>query len=213
MKRPRIVLADDHSLILAGIRSMLEGVCEVLREVRDGRALVDAALELRPDLVILDVTMPLLNGIDAARQILHEWPAAKLLFVSMHASPVYLQEALRAGAMGYVLKSSAAEELLSAVQQVLKGKPYITPTFGPNPLETFDRQPIKPIRGPHGLTARQREVLQLIAEGRGNKEIATLLHVSVKTVEFHRGRIMRLLGAHSAAELGRYAAEAGLVGP
>jgi DNA-binding NarL/FixJ family response regulator len=213
MKHPRIILADDHSLTLAGIRSILEGVCEVLREVGDGRDLVAAALELRPDLVILDITMPLLNGIDAARQILREWPQAKLLFVSMHANPIYLQEAFRAGGMGYVLKSSAAEELLSAVQQVLRGRTYIPPAFDPNLLETVNLQTAKPKRASPGLTARQREVLQLVAEGRGNKEIAALLQVSVKTVEFHRGRIMRLLGVHSAAELGRFAAESGLVGP
>ncbi|PWT98224.1 MAG: DNA-binding response regulator [Terriglobia bacterium] len=212
MKRPRIVLADDHSLILAGIRSLLEPFCEVVREAGDGRSLVAASLELKPDLVILDVTMPLLNGIDAARQIKKEWPDAKLLFLSMHASPAYLREAFRAGGVGYVLKSSAAEELRVAVQRVLRGEKYVTASFDADLLETIEGYAGKTSRAEAGLTDRQREVLQLIAEGRSNKEVAAILKISVKTVEFHRERLMRKLGVRSAAELGRLAASQGLVG-
>ena len=212
MKRIRILLADDHSLILAGIRSLLEPYCELVGQVADGRSLVDAALKLQPDLIILDVSMPILNGIDAARQIKRLWPSAKLLFLSMHANAVYLREALNAGGSGYVLKSSATEELRVAIRTVLKGEIYVARAFGGDVLESLrtpsDRQPRSSIE----LTDRQREVLQLIAEGRGNKEIAAVLTVSVKTVEFHRGRIMSKLGVHTTAELTTFAVRAGLVG-
>jgi len=210
--QPRILLADDHSFILAGIKSLLESHYDLVGQVSDGRSLVEAALRLRPDLTILDVTMPLLNGLDAARQIKKEWPKAKLLFLTMHASPVYLREAVEAGGMGYVLKSSATEELRTAIQKVLRGQIYLAPSFDREVLESVQDSLRKPGRSSTQLTERQREVLQLIAEGRGNKEIATILKVSVKTVEFHRGRIMNKLGVHSMAELVRWAVRAGLVG-
>jgi DNA-binding NarL/FixJ family response regulator len=212
MAQPRILLADDHSFILAGIRSLLEAHYDLVGEVTDGRSLVEAALRLRPDLTILDVTMPLLNGIDAARQIKKEWPNARLLFLTMHASTVYLREAIEAGGLGYVLKSSATEELRTAIQKVLKGQAYLAPSFDREVLETVQASIRKPGRSSVQLTGRQREVLQLIAEGRVNKEIATILNISVKTVEFHRGRIMGKLGVHSVAELIRWAVQAGLVG-
>jgi DNA-binding NarL/FixJ family response regulator len=208
----RILLADDHSFILAGVRSLLESHYDLVGQVSDGRALVEAALRLRPDLTILDVTMPLLNGIDAARQIKREWPQAKLLFLSMHSNPVYAREAMEAGGSGYVLKSSATEELRTAVQKVLKGQAYLPASFDRQVLEAIQTSIAKPGRSSVQLTERQREVLQLIAEGRVNKEIATILKVSVKTVEFHRARIMSRLGVHSMAELVRWAVQAGLVG-
>ncbi|HXB72650.1 MAG TPA: response regulator [Candidatus Acidoferrales bacterium] len=210
--QPRLLLADDHSFILAGIRSLLEPHYDLVGQVSDGRSLVEAALRLRPDLTILDVTMPLLNGIDAARQIKKEWPQAKLLFLTMHASAVYLREAVAAGGLGYVLKSSATEELRTAIQKVLKGHVYLAPSFDREVLETVHASLRKPGKSSVQLTGRQREVLQLIAEGRVNKEIATILGISVKTVEFHRGRIMGKLGAHSMADLIRWAVQAGLVG-
>jgi DNA-binding NarL/FixJ family response regulator len=210
--QPRLLLADDHSFILAGIRSLLEPHYELVGQVSDGRSLVEAALRLRPDLTILDVTMPLLNGIDAARQIKKEWPQAKLLFLTMHASAVYLREAVAAGGLGYVLKSSATEELRTAIQKVLKGHVYLAPSFDREVLETVHASLRRPGKSSVQLTGRQREVLQLIAEGRVNKEIATILTISVKTVEFHRGRIMTKLGAHSMADLIRWAVQAGLVG-
>jgi DNA-binding NarL/FixJ family response regulator len=212
MTPPRILLADDHSFILAGIRSLLEAHYDLVGQVSDGRSLVEAALRLRPDLTILDVTMPLLNGIDAARQIKKEWPSAKLLFLTMHASAVYLREAVEAGGLGYVLKSSATEELRTAIQKVLKGQAYLAPSFDREVLETVQASIRKPGRSSVQLTGRQREVLQLIAEGRANKEIAAILKISAKTVEFHRGRIMSRLGVHSVAELIRWAVQAGLVG-
>jgi len=210
--QPRILLADDHSFLLAGIRSLLESQYDVVGQVSDGRALVDAALKLRPDLTILDITMPLLNGVDAARQIRKEWPDAKFLFLTMHASAVYLREAVEAGGLGYVLKSSATEELRTAIQKVLKGQPYLTPSFDREVIESVQSSIRKPSKSSLQLTDRQREVLQLIAEGRGNKEVAAILKVSVKTVEFHRSRIMTKLGLHSMAELIRWAVQAGLVG-
>ena len=210
IKRPRILLADDHIFILAGVRSLLEARYDLVGQVSDGRSLVEAAGRLRPDLIILDVAMPGLNGIDAARQIKKEWPQARFLFLSMHTSPVYLREAFSAGASGYVLKSSAAEELRTAIQKVLKGQTYVAPSFEPGILEDVRRPAVSP--GSVQLTERQREVLQLVAEARGNKEIAAILKISVKTVEFHRGRIMEKLGVHRVAELTRWAVQAGLVG-
>ena len=211
-KPSTILLADDHGLILSGIRGLLNGYYDVIEQVRDGRSLVAAALRLRPDIIILDISLPLLNGIEAARQITKAWPEAKLLFLTMHASPAYLKEAMGAGGMGYILKSSANEELRSAVQMVLKGQAYVTPSFDREVLDAVQGSRKGPARSSVTLTSRQAEVLQLVAEGWGNKEIADLLKVSIKTVDFHRGRIMRKLGAHNVAELVRYAVQAGMVG-
>jgi DNA-binding NarL/FixJ family response regulator len=211
-KRARILLADDHSFILAGVRSLLEAHYDLVGEVGDGRSLVEAAEALRPDLIILDVTMPLVNGIDAARQIKKVWPEALLLFLSMHNSPVYLREALDAGGSGYLLKSSAVEELRTAIQKVLKGQIYVAPSMELGIAENANLPMWRPGRSSLQLTERQQEVLQLIAKGRGNKEIAAALRISVKTVEFHRGRIMSKLGVHTVAEVIRWAVQAGLVG-
>jgi DNA-binding NarL/FixJ family response regulator len=207
----RVLAADDHSIVLTGIRNLIEREYELVGQAMDGRSLVNEALRLRPDLVLLDIGMPLLNGIEAAKQIKRAWPEAKLLFVSMHANAMYLREAMRTGASGYVLKSSASEELLPAMKQALKGQIYISPAFGSEVLENFRHDaPTKP-RAAAGLTGRQREVLQLIAEGHSNKEVAAILRVSVKTAEFHRARIMRQLGLYSSAELAAFAVREGLV--
>ena len=212
MRRSTILLADDHGLILAGIQGLLGGYYEIVEQVRDGRSLVASAVSLKPDLIILDISMPLLNGIEAARQIIKAWAGAKLLFLTMHGSPAYLKEAMDAGGMGYVLKSCANEELRSAVQTILRGQIYISPSFDRDVLEAMQVSQRRRPRSSVPLTFRQAEVLQLVAEGWGNKEIADLLKVSVKTVDFHRGRIMRKLGAHNVAELVRYAVQAGVVG-
>ena len=212
MRRSTILLADDHALILAGIRGLLNGYYDIVDQVQDGRSLISTSLRLKPDLIIVDISMPLLNGIEAARHIRKAWPGAKLLFLTMHASPAYLKEAMDAGGMGYVLKSSANEELRSAVQKILKGQVYVTPSFDRDVLETVQPSLRGRPRFSAPLTFRQAEVLQLVAEGCGNKKIADLLKVSVKTVDFHRGRIMRKLGAHNVAELVRYAVHAGVVG-
>lgn len=164
---------------------------------------------MKPDLIILDITMPLLNGIDAAAQILKSLPGAKLLFVTMHADPAYLEAALNAGAMGYVLKTSAREELLKAIDSVLNGRIYVTPSLSSEHLERFQNpsQAAAVLR----LSTREREILQLIAEGRPSKEIAHLLKITLRTVAFHRENIKRKLGLRTTAELTKHAIEQGLV--
>ncbi len=209
MKRTRILLADDHTLTLEGIRSVVEPHHEIAEMVTDGRALVDAAFRLKPDLIILDITMPLLNGIDAAVQIRKSFPGMKLLFVTMHVNPAYLEAALNAGAMGYVLKSAAREELLDAIGSVLKGRIYVSPSLSSEHLERFG----DPLRAAATLrlSSREREILQLIAEGRAAKEIAHVLNISTKTVAFHRDNIKRKLGLRTTAELTKHAIEKGLI--
>ena len=214
MKKPRVLMADDHSLILAGLRKLVEAECDVVGTVEDGRALIEAAQKLRPDLILLDISMPLLNGLEAARQLAKLVPESKVIFLTMHASPTYATEAFQAGASGYLLKRSAASELSQAIQSVLQGRQYLTPLITKDVLDSV----FKPSTGERGklastaLTSRQREVLQLVAEGRGTKEIATILNVSVKTVEFHRSRIMQQLDIHSTADLTKYAITHGITG-
>src|SRR5450759_1967370 len=203
MKRARILLADDHTLTLEGIRAVLEPHHEIVGMVTDGRAVLDAALRLEPDLIVLDITMPLLNGIDAAVQIKKNLPEVKLLFLTMHVNPEYLEAALNAGGTGYVLKSGAREELLEAIKSVLNGRIYVTPSLSSEHLERFT----DPSRAAAALrlTAREREILQLIAEGRAGKEIAFVLSISIKTVAFHRENIKRKLGLATTAELTKHA--------
>ena len=209
MKRARILLADDHALTLEGIRAVLEPHHEIVGMVMDGRALLDAALRLQPDLVVLDITMPLLNGIDAAVKIKKSLPGVKLLFVTMHVNPAYLEAALNAGATGYVLKSAAREELLHAIKSVLNGHIYVTPSLSSEHLERFTN-PSRAAATLH-LSTREREILQLIAEGRAGKEIAFLLSISIKTVAFHRENIKKKLGLGTTAELTKHAIEQGLI--
>jgi DNA-binding NarL/FixJ family response regulator len=180
--------------------------------VEDGRALVEAANRLKPELILLDISMPLLNGLDAARQVKQSVPDAKILFLTMHASPTYATEALKAGGNGYLLKQSAASELPMAIEAVLSGQTYLTPAITRPVLEAALKSDKPEMRMSVGdLTPRQREVLQLIGEGKSTKDIATLLNVSVKTVEFHKGRLMEQLDVHSTAELIRFAIAEGLV--
>ncbi len=211
-RRPRVLLADDHSLMLAGLRRLVEETCDVVGAVEDGRALVEAVQQLEPDLVVLDISMPLLNGIDAARQIRKLRPSAKLIFLTMHTSPSYVTEAFHVGASGYLLKRSAPMELPLAIEAVLKGQQYLTPSITKpvlaQRLEPEEASVLK--EAAVDLTPRQREVLQLIGEGKGTKEIASLLHVSVKTVEFHKTCLMKQLALHKTAELMRYAITQGL---
>jgi DNA-binding NarL/FixJ family response regulator len=209
----RVLIGDDHPLILNGIRTLLTPRYEIVGAAHDGHAIIEAAERLRPDIVILDVSMPLLNGIDAARHIKSVLPATIIVFLSMHASPMYLRRALDAGAAGYVLKTGAAEELLTALDDVRRGRLYVSPEFGPDVIESVRSPTGRPTRSTLLLTDRQREILQLVAEGRQNKEIAEVLGVSVKTVEFHRGRLMKKLNAKSVAELTRYAVQEGLIDP
>jgi len=213
MKKPRVLIADDHSILLAGLCKLIEDRCEVVGMVEDGRALVEAAEHLQPDLILLDISMPFLNGLDAARQIKKLLPDAKLLFLTMHSSATYATEALRAGANGYLLKQSAASELPQAIEAVLKGQTYLAPAITKPILEKVSRPGQPEIQNAlMDLTPRQREVLQLVAEGKSTKEVADLLCVSVKTVEFHKARIMEQLDLHSTPALIKFAIAEGLVG-
>lgn len=212
MKKARVLIADDHSILLAGLRRLVEDSYEVVGTVEDGRALVAAAEQLKPDVIVLDISMPLLNGLDAARQVKKSVPDAKLLFLTMHASPTYATEAFKAGANGYLLKQSAASELPQAIEVVLKGQTYLTPAITKPILNTIFEQPQAQIRKSlAALTLRQREVLQLVGEGKSTKEAATIMNVSVKTIEFHKARLMEQLDLHSTAALIKFAIAEGLV--
>ena len=211
MKGLRILLGDDHALTLRGIKALLETQFTVVGTATDGRRLVELALSLKPDLVVLDVSMPQLNGLEAAKQIHAALPLVKLIFLTMHTNPLYVRKAIEIGAGGYVLKTGAAEELLDAIQQVRNGGTYESPGLGTGVIEYLkSRSGNAPPEGQE-LTSRQREILQLITEGYMGKEIAHILNISIKTVDFHRARIMLRLGAHSAAELVRLAVERGLI--
>jgi DNA-binding NarL/FixJ family response regulator len=211
MKRPRLLLADDHPLFLAGLQTLLEAESEIVGAVNDGRALVEAASRLKPEVIVLDIGLPLLNGIDAARQIKEEQPETKILFLTMHASLAYLKDALAAGASGYLLKTSAREELLGALRDVIRNRIHVSPGFGEEIVEQFERHPRSFAGSESVLTARQREILQLVAEGRTAKDMARILNVSLQTVAFHKHQIMNKLGLHTTAELTKYAIQEGLV--
>jgi Response regulator containing a CheY-like receiver domain and an HTH DNA-binding domain len=210
MTRPRVLLADDHTLVLEGFRRIVEQRCEVVGTVEDGRALLDAAARLRPDLILLDISMPLLNGIDAARQVKKLVPEVKLIFVTMHADPAYVSEAFKAGASAYLLKRSAARELDQAIDSVLKGQYFVTSLLTRDLVTSLSEGHANLFAPRQELTPRQREVLQLVAEGRTIKEIAALLNISPKTVEFHKAQIMFHLNLHTTAELTKYALTHGL---
>jgi DNA-binding NarL/FixJ family response regulator len=213
VKRPRVLLADDHPLVLTGLRALLETECEVVGTVSDGRSLVESALRLRPDVIVVDIGLPVLNGMDAARQIKKDLPDTKILFLTMYGNLEYLKNALAAGASGYVLKTSAREELLGAVQDVVRNRIHVSPGFGEEIVDRFERRP-RSITASHSLlTTRQREILQLVAEGRTAKQISELLHISLQTVAFHKYQIMNTLGVRTTAELTRFAITEGLITP
>lgn len=211
MKRSRVLLADDHVLILEGLQRILEPYHEVVGAVRDGRSLVDAALRLKPDLIILGITMPLLNGIDVARQIRKSLPRVKLLFLTVHANPANLREALNAGATGYILKSSTREEILDGVNKALAGQTYISRGIVAEDFDLSRWQRGKGTGSPAALTSREREILQMLSEGRTAKEAGSMLSISPKTVAFHRNNIKRKLGVRKTVELIRRAIHDGLV--
>ena len=210
MKRLRILLADDHSMVTAGFQKLLEPEYEVVGIVEDGRAMLKAAAELKPDLAILDICMPLLNGLDAGRKLKALMPEIKLLYLTMNSDPDFAKEALEIGATAYLLKNSLPSELLRAVRDVVMGKSYITPSITKALEEAFIRDPREVSRPTH-LTSRQREVLQMLAEGRSMKEIANILSITHRTVRFHKEQIMRELGIHTHMELLQYAVKHGMV--
>jgi two-component system response regulator NreC len=210
MQSIRVLLADDHRVVLSGFRSMLDAQAdiEVIGEAGNGREAVEHAERLHPDVVVMDVTMPVLNGIEAVRQIVKAVPAVRVLALSMHKDAVYVREMLRAGAKGYLLKDCQESDLLSAVRAVYSGKGWLSPDVSDAVLDDYRRHVTHPI---DLLSPREREVLQLLAESRTNKEMATLLGISVYTVEAHRGRIMEKLNLHTVGELVRFAIRNGLV--
>jgi DNA-binding NarL/FixJ family response regulator len=208
--RPRILLADDHTILLEAFRRLLEPRCEVVGAAADGRALLELAARTRPEVIVLDIAMPRLNGIDACAQLRRKMPEAKFVFLTANEDPDLAAEAIRLGALGYLVKSSAADELMTAIECALAGKTYITPRVSHGlPAPVFLRQAAVPIA--EKLTARQREVLQLLAEGRPMKEIADLIHVTPRTVAFHKYSIMEQLGLKTNTELLQYAVEHGLL--
>ncbi|MEK7237110.1 MAG: response regulator transcription factor [Nitrospirota bacterium] len=211
MSRPRVLLADDHTLVLDGFRKLLEEQCEIVGVAEDGRTLLRKAQELQPDIVTLDISMPQLNGIDAARKLKKMLPLTKLIFVTMHADPAYVNEAFKAGASGYLLKRSAGSELLQAIQSAMEGQCYITPLVAKGLVKSVITGGRPAVLKDEPLTSRQREVLQLVAEGMTVKEIASTLNISPKTVEFHKSQIMTHLDLHTTAELTRYALVHGLI--
>jgi DNA-binding NarL/FixJ family response regulator len=210
MSRPRILLADDHTMLLEAFQRLLEPRCEIVGTACDGRALVDLAASTRPDVIVLDISMPRLNGMDACAQLRRKMPDMRFVFLTVNEDPDIAAEAIGLGASGYLLKSSASVELFTAIEQALAGNTYITPLVTKGvPLDVFLRQAVRP--GVEKLTARQREVLQLLAEGRAMKEVADLLHVSPRTVAFHKYTIMEHLGVKTSAELVKYAIEHGML--
>ncbi len=212
MEKPRLLLADDHTLVMDGLRKLLEPDFDVVGSVGNGRALLAEAARLQPDLVLLDISMPELNGIETTKQLRATEPSIKVVIVTQQTGNGYIQEAFRAGAMGYLLKQSAAVELRAALDEVLQGRYYVTPLVTQGIPPSLIRSHVNPseLFG-KGLTPRQREVLQWVAEGKAVKEIANILNISPKTVEYHKSVLMEELGLRTTAELTRYAIENGIV--
>ena len=207
-RHTRVLLADDHAIVAEGLATLLKGHCNLVGTVRDGSELIDAARKLRPDVIVADIAMPVLSGLEALRRLKNMKNDAKVIFLTMHAEAQLAAEAFRAGACGYVLKQSAGEELIAAIQEVFEGKTYLTPLITKAVIANLTAS--TPQSGVK-LTPRQRDVLRLIAEGRRMKEIGAILELSTRTVESHKYEMMRGLGVGSTAELVRYAIQIGLV--
>lgn len=208
MPKPRVLVADDHTLVIEGFRRILQEHYELVGTAGDGYALLAAAKTAQPDIVILDISMPLLNGIDTATQLKKICPTAKIIIVTMHTGADYVRSAFEAGASAYVLKGSAVDELEQAIRAVLGGHSYITPLITKEMVDVYLSTPLEK---PKGLTPRQREVLKFLAEGRTAKEIANLLHITSRTVEFHKGQILDQLKLKTTADLIKYALTHGIV--
>ena len=209
----RILLADDHKITRQGLRSLLEKQkdMEVVAEADNGRSAVQLAAELDPDIIIMDVTMPDLNGVEAAKQILAKSPEIKIIALSMHSDALFVTEMLKSGASGYLLKDCAFEELTRAIRTVADDKTYLSPAISGVVIEDYlHRLNTTDFTGPDILTDREKEVVQLMAEGNSTKQIALKLHISVKTVETHRRQIMNKLDIHNVAELTKYAIRKGI---
>jgi DNA-binding NarL/FixJ family response regulator len=209
MKRPRLLLADDHRMVAQGLKSLLEPEFDLVGIVEDGRTLVDEAARSKPDVVVVDITMPRLNGLEAIPLLKEAAPAAKVVVVTMHREPAYARRAFSAGADGFVLKHAAAEDLIGAIRAALEGRNPGAEAGAELPAPTGGA----PRRGAAALTDRQREIVQLVAKGLTAKEIAAVLGLSVRTIEFHKYRAMETLGAANVAELVRLAIEKGIARP
>ena len=218
MTQLRILIADDHEVLRAGLRNLLEKQAGwiVVGEARDGREAVSKAIELKPDIAVIDISMPSLNGIEATRQIVNSAVPTKVLILTMHESDSLVREVLVAGAQGYVLKNDTAHDLVAAVQSLTRNETFFTSKIARMVLDGYLKKHLPPGDGDASaplLTARQREIVQLITEGKSNKEVAVALGISVKTVDTHRANIMRRLDCHSVSEIVRYAIKNGIVQP
>ncbi len=208
MNKIRVLLADDHTILRDGIRALLDDQAdiEVIGEAEDGLSTVKMVAKLKPDLVIMDIAMPLLNGLEATRQIQRDYPQVKVLILTMHENEEYIRQVLAAGALGYVLKDAAAHDLLGAIRAVHRGEAVLSPAITRLVIEDYLRWgDIRPADTSNGLTPREREILQLIAEGYTNKKIAEILSLSVKTIQSHRSNLMSKLDLHDRGELIKYA--------
>ena len=215
MNKTRVLLAEDHVLVSEGLTKLLEKDFILVGSVTDGRALVQAVKVHTPDIAVVDISLPLLNGLEAAKQIKKCEPQTKLIFLTMHAEESYVKEAFQAGGSGYILKQSATAELVFAIKEVSQGRTYVSPSIAQglvnralnhsaSPTKINDADPVK-------LTQRQVEILQLVAEGKSNKDIAVILNLAIKTVEFHKTRIMQELGLKTTSELTKYALSHGII--
>lgn len=211
MSRPTVLLADDHRIVAEGLKGLLTPEFDLVGRVEDGRALVEEAKRLHPDVIVADITMPHLNGIDALDILKKNDPRVKVVFLTMHREVAYARRAIEAGASGFVLKHSAPEELVLAIRAALNGQKYITPALAGEVLESIQQHPKSSLDPVSSLTPRQREILQLLAEGKTAKEIAAILGVSTRTVEFHKYNMMQSAGIHTSAELIHFAIKHGIV--
>jgi DNA-binding NarL/FixJ family response regulator len=213
MKRARVLVADDHRILAEGLRSLLEPEFELVDIVEDGRALVTRAQELFPDVIVADISMPLLNGIEAVVQLKKAGVPAKVIFLTMHQDATYAAKAFEVGASGFVLKHSAPSELVTAIREALAGRTYVAPMIAGELMQAYRDGASRQQDPAAALTPRQREALQLFAEGRSAKEVATILQISPRTAEFHKASIMKVLGIHTTAELAQYAVRHGIISP
>jgi DNA-binding NarL/FixJ family response regulator len=211
MKTPRVLLADDHKIVLEGLKNLLGNEFEIVGTVEDGRTLVAQAATLHPDVIVADISMPQLNGIEAVRQIKKTDKNVRIVFLTMHPDATYAANAFEAGASGFVLKHSAPSELITAIHEALKGRTYVTPLIAGDLIRTY-REGVSPEKDfLKKLSPRQREILQLLAEGKSAKEIASTLDISTRTVEFHKYKMMEQLNIKTSAELVQYAVRHGLI--
>ena len=214
--KPKVIVAEDHRLVAEGVVKILEKEYSIVATPTDGRGLIDAIEKFHPDIALVDISLPLLNGLDACRHVKKSCPEVKIIILTMHSEQHFVNDAFGVGVQGYVLKTSLADELLFAVKEVLQGRTYISPVVAQDLVNQVLESSAEPPRQPKPtpivmLSLRQREVLQLVAEGKSNKEIASTINVTVKTIEFHKARISKELGVHSTAELTKQAITLGLI--